>query len=82
MKHLKLICIIALLILGCREEEAQIQMGCLTAIRAGGTEREFIRCCTYDQFMAGTNADLGGTPILIYYGSEEWEPVSDCGQCQ
>lgn len=67
--------------IGCAKDDPGPQMGCLTGLTGNGT-RVTIRCCTKEQFQAGSNVNAGGTSNWSTYTSHEWKAVSDCSQCQ
>lgn len=65
---------------GCQEEEVS-DKGCLTGIRKGESERVLIRCCTYQEYAAGSNVAAGGTASWANYTEHKWEAVADCQDC-
>lgn len=81
MKRL-IICIVFLtLFVGCEEEEdPNAGTGCLTAYPKAGAEadRFTIRCCTRQEFLAGSNVSAGGTANWTLYAGHKWEKCSDC----
>ena len=66
----------------CKEEDNGPQMGCMTGIPKGYTNRGLIRCCTREQYLAGSNVAAGGTPSFKDFTSIKWEATSDCAKCK
>lgn len=70
----------------CSDEEEKGRyegMGCMTAIpKSGGTTRVQLRCCTYQEFLAGDNVAGGGVPYFANYKEHKWDQVDDCSECQ
>jgi hypothetical protein len=56
--------------------------GCLSGIRNGETTRANIRCCTRDEFLAGSNVSKGGTSEWTLYTKQEWKAAGSCSECQ
>lgn len=81
MKTLLITLILAIL-MSCSEGETvepQSEKGCLTGIING--KRAFIRCCTRQEYLAGSNVNQGGTSTWNNYTAHQWTPVSDCSEC-
>lgn len=68
--------------MGCTKEEAGPQMGCMTGIPKGYTNRGLIRCCTKEQYLAGSNVAAGGIASFTNYTSVTWTPVANCSDCK
>jgi hypothetical protein len=68
--------------MGCAKEEAGPQMGCMTGIPKGYTNRGLIRCCTKEQYLAGNNVAAGGIASFTNYTSVTWTPISNCSDCK
>jgi hypothetical protein len=73
------ICLL-LLICSCSEDDPGVQMGCLSGVTGGG-DRITIRCCTKQEFQAGSNVNAGGTANWNLYTQHQWKAVSDCDKC-
>lgn len=74
--------VILILIISCSQDD-EIQMGCMTGYNKSDQTRtiQLIRCCTREQFLAGSNTDLGGMDRVKYFGNLNWTPVDDCSKC-
>jgi hypothetical protein len=81
MKKALLILLIAAA-MGCAKEETGPQMGCMTGIPKGYTNRGLIRCCTKEQYLCGNNVKCGGIASYSDFTSVTWTPVAKCGDCQ
>jgi len=79
----KTIFILALLAIAasCTKETGP-QMGCMTGIPKGYTNRALIRCCTKEQYQAGNNVAAGGIASFTNYTSVTWTPVANCNDCK
>lgn len=76
-----LILVLFLLVFSCSEDEEDPRsgIGCQTGIlKSGGTDRDLIRCCTFQEFLAGDNVNAGGTSRAKYYKDMKWEKCADC----
>jgi hypothetical protein len=71
------IILIAGLSVGCSEKQDPTNQGCLTGVNSDGN-RVLIRCCTKDQYLAGSNVNAGGTAIWPNYSGHKWESCQDC----
>lgn len=83
MKKIFLIVVVTLFV-ACSDDEKGPKdgMGCMTGInKSGGTERVLIRCCTHQQFLAGSNEANGGKESVKYYKDIDWRQVDDCSEC-
>lgn len=77
---------IALIFSGCKDDEDvdpsdPNTKGCLTGLTDQGT-RVLIRCCTRNEYAAGSNASAGGTASWNLYTKHEWKAVKDCNECK
>lgn len=66
----------------CSEENTS-NLGCVRGISKsnpnGGLVR--VRCCTREEFLAGSNVNQGGVSYWSSYTNHKWEPVNDCSEC-
>lgn len=77
MKHVVLA--ILLILTACNsDDEPSSGKGCLTGISKQSGQRELIRCCTREQYLAGSNTSAGGTSSWNGYSSHKWEVCPDC----
>lgn len=74
--------IFLLALVSCSEDEPTIQMGCMTGVNRSDPTKtvQLIRCCTREQYLAGSNTDRGGTDRVKYFINLSWQPISDCNQ--
>lgn len=84
MKSLALILLLTIVVaaFSCSDDDDP-EMGCMTGIpKSGGTHRELIKCCTRDQYLAGSNVKAGGDARFSNYNTVQWTPADDCSECQ
>ena len=62
----------------CSEDEPETLQGCLTGVHKLGTDRELIRCCTREEYLAGSNVNAGGTANWSNYTKHQWEKCDQC----
>lgn len=62
----------------CSEDETEPKTRCLYGIDTGGV-RYFMRCCTKQQYLAGSNVAAGGTANWNNYPYHEWK---ECDRCK
>lgn len=67
--------------IGCTKETGP-QMGCMTGIPKGYTNRGLIRCCTKEQYQAGNNVAAGGTANWTQFTNHQWTPIDNCNNCK
>jgi hypothetical protein len=66
------------LVSGCSEkEDPKPSEGCLTGINNDGV-RVQIRCCTREEYLAGSNVNAGGTASWESYTGHKWELCDSC----
>jgi hypothetical protein len=84
MKTLTTLLLIFTLAVSCADQDSpeRSDLGCMTGIPDGGVDRVFIRCCTLEQYNAGSNVAIGGTASWSYYSDHEWKAVSSCDKCE
>ena len=82
MKTLITIIVAAMLSTSCSKSDPGPQMGCMTGIPKGYTNRGLIRCCTQAQYLAGGNVTAGGIANFSDFTSITWTPTSDCATCK
>ena len=60
------------------EDEDPSGNGCLTGINKSSGQRELIRCCTKEEYLAGSNVSAGGTANWNSYTGHSWAVCDDC----
>lgn len=85
MKTLTTLLLILTLAVSCADQDGKdpepSDLGCMTGIPDGEVDRVFIRCCTLEQYNAGSNVAIGGTASWSNYTDHEWKAVSSCDKC-
>lgn len=64
--------LVFLMITSCSEDDNGPQKGCVTAVINGTNTRTYIACKTRDEYA---DMDFKG------FTNPQWEPVSDCSEC-
>jgi len=75
-----IILILALLCaFACEEEKIDPleQLGCVSGVNKSGGDRVYLFCAKRRDFLAGSHY----RPIVKYYTSLEFKPVSSCSEC-
>jgi hypothetical protein len=78
----KLIIIGSVFIISCDTEPNEPQHGCLTGINKSTNVRGLLRCCTRQEFLAGSDVSNGGTSNWDVYTQHQWKAVKNCNECQ
>ena len=73
---------ILFLFFGCAREEGGPKVGCVTGISKSTGELELVRCCTYEEYAAGSNTSAGGIAYWSNYTAHKWEDAKNCEECQ
>lgn len=72
----------------CNEQEQReavqptIEYGCQKGVFKQTGKLLLIRCCTYEQHLAGSNVNAGGTASFPSFTSVTWTKVKDCSECK
>lgn len=71
------------MLLSCSKAEVKpvIPRGCQSAVNSKG-ERVNLRCCTEEEYQAGSVVSAGGIANYSDYYAHIWTPVSDCDKCK
>jgi hypothetical protein len=66
------------------EPQPMDEIGCITGISKveGSTERVFLYCAHFREFLAGDTVSLGGREIFKYFKDHKFKAVSDCSECE
>lgn len=69
--------IFCVLIFSCAKEKVTpTKIGCESGEING--MRVTFRCCTFEEFLAGSHVDKGGTAMFTYYKRVQWARCNDC----
>jgi len=82
---MKKLLFIILLLVSCDKDDEDTNnsgVGCLTGYSKTTKKLELIRCCTYEQYTAGSNTSAGGTSSFANYTGHNWKAVNDCSECR
>lgn len=79
MKHVILILFLFCSVsFSCSEDDDPSGNGCLTGVNKSSGQRELIRCCTKEEYLAGSNVSAGGTANWNSYTGHSWAVCDDC----
>jgi len=75
--------VVLCLLLSCKNESVEPvpSLGCARAI-SKTTGAAMARCCTREEFLAGSNVSAGGVPYYNNYKDWTWAVVATCKECQ
>lgn len=81
-----LIVIVLLALVSCKEEDGidpndPDQKGCMTGVSKSSGQRVNLRCCTQQEYLAGSNVNAGGYAHWTNYTQHEWKAVANCSAC-
>lgn len=79
MKHVVFIFLASLFACSDDDSNSASSKGCLTGIpKSGSQNRVLIRCCTNQEYLAGSNTSAGGTSDWDAFKSHKWELCDKC----